>query len=80
MMSLSLYAFIESQKCITLIAPRGLEGISHIQLGVQGHQANNQGLYTFGDEKSISYETYDWNYVTFIQTDKPIYKPGQTGR
>ena len=68
----------EKYKCIDFEIPARIDGHygQHIvRLRVIGQSLNAN--YTFADEAQVYMQMKQ--RITFIQTDKPIYKPGQQG-
>ena len=68
------------KRCVNVLAPSSeTENVYEALLHVQGVQRLSG--YKFEDSYILSLLSswYDTT-ITFVQTDKPIYKPGQTGQ
>ena len=68
------------KRCVNVLAPSSeTENVYEALLHVQGVQRLSG--YKFEDSSILSLLSswYDTT-ITFVQTDKPIYKPGQTGQ
>lgn len=81
----SVFAAPGTIKCQKLRAPEQA-GPFKINITLQNNAEKIPSLFNFSDNpsftKSYHYETNAWRgdlYITLIQTDKPVYKPGQTG-
>lgn len=76
--------FTEKTKCVTLTVPKfpTTDRPDHLLIDARGVPlANTDTGYRFQDSMKVAvlgrwYQTD----ITFIQTDKPIYKPGQLGK
>ena len=61
--------------CFTWLLPDSLP-TGQCELSVQG--SSNATEYKFGESREIT--VLDNHQITFIQTDRPFYRPGQLGR
>ncbi|XP_070542070.1 LOW QUALITY PROTEIN: alpha-2-macroglobulin-like [Ptychodera flava] len=72
------YVMDGHDECLDLKIPdRSLDNDYYtVKLNVSGHSLSVEDQFSFADGKRIYLQSR--NAKTFIQTDKPIYKPGQT--
>lgn len=76
--------FVERSKCVMMTLPdtnsdRDQDAITVIARGSPDSEENDSS-YTFEDEMKVAVISRWHNSdISFMQTDKPIYKPGQLG-
>lgn len=68
---------IEPQKCIEIGINDSLNQTKVKQIKVYGKANANNDDYEFNETKKFTYKRV--NYFTLIETDKPVYKPGDKG-
>lgn len=55
-----------------------LSRVHQLKLNVTGYQVFSS--YKFSSNRLLSVRTYNDYTITFVQTDKPMYQPGEMGK